>query len=208
VYLGIAAAAHAQASEPPTWYAEFTVGPTFGHTAGAQFGGEAGLTYKGIQFFAEGGHMTDTTSSSVQQAADAITSVLAMSGTASSQVKQPLSYYAGGVRYELRTDGLFHPYGSFAVGGATVTKDVKFILNGNDVTGQLLDYGIQLGLDLAGTQTKAMIEIGIGTHMDLPWLTFLTDRWFADVSYRYAHVYLEPDGLNTNRIQFGIGASF
>jgi hypothetical protein len=205
VYLGMAAAARAQSIEPPTWYAEFTIGPTFGHTAGLQLGGEAGLTYKGIQFFVEGGYMTNTTSRDLQQAADAITSALAMMGTASSQVKQPLNYYAGGVRYEIQTDGLFHPYGSFAVGGATVTKDVKFFLNGNDVTPQLLDYGIQLGLDLAGKQTKPMIEFGLGTHMDLPWLG---DHWFGDLSYRYAHVFLEPEGLHLNRLQFGIGMSF
>jgi opacity protein-like surface antigen len=221
VYLGIAAAAHAQASDPaqsapsstanpevPQRYVEFTFGPTFGHKSGGMFGGEASMPYKHIQFFLEGGHMTNTATADLQNAANTIARVLSAAGTSTVKVKQPVNFIAVGGRYELPLEGRLHPYALVGVGVAKVKKDVNFFVNGADVTSQLLNvYGIQLGRDLAGSQTKALLEAGIGAHITLN-SRFLGDRWFGDASYRYGRVFLEGQGLNTNRIQFGIGATF
>ena len=221
VYLGVAAAAHAQAGDPSQpapastanpellqRYGEFAFGPTFGHKLGGMFGGEVSMPFKHIQFFVEGGRMTNTATADLQNAANVITGVLSAAGSASSKVKQPVNYVAVGGRYELPMEGRIHPYGLVGVGVAKVEKDVRFLVNGNDVTSQLLDvYGVQLGRDLAGSQTKALLEVGVGAHVNLN-AGFLGDRWFGDASYRYGRVFLEGQGLNTSRIQFGIGTTF
>ena len=221
VYLGMAAAVHAQTSDPsqpsesstaspevPQRYAEFVFGPTFAKKIGGMFGGEVAMPYRHVQFFLEGGRMTNTTTSRLQNAASKITEILSASGSASAKFKQPVNYVAVGARYELPMEGLIHPYGLLGVGVAKVKKDVSFFVNGADVTGQLLDaYGIQLGRDLAGSQTKTLLEAGIGVRVNVN-SGWIGDRWFGDASYRYGRVFLIDRGLNTSRIQFGVGASF
>jgi opacity protein-like surface antigen len=207
--IGIAASARAQGAAAPGashTYGEFVAGPTFGHNSDASFGLEAGFPYKGLHIFVEGGYMRNVTSASMESAATTLTtapgSPLA-SAKATFTIKQPLAYIGAGVRYNLPTHGKLDPYVVVGGGGARVTKKAAFFVNGADVTDQLLaNFGVLLGADLAGHETKPLIEGGVGTHISL------TDRLLADVSYRYARIFLAESGLNTNRLQFGIGMSF
>jgi opacity protein-like surface antigen len=209
VGIGITASARAQgtaASSASHTYAEFVVGPTFGHNTDVSFGGEVGFPYKRFHVFVEGGTMRNVTTADMEAAAIKLTtppSPLAAAGTATYTLKQTVGYFAGGLRFNLREHGKLAPYISAAIGGAKVTKNNRFFVNGSDVTDQLLDlYGVQLGSDLAGTETRTYLEFGVGTHINI------TDRMLGDVSYRYGRVFLDEPGMNTNRLQFGIGFAF
>jgi len=83
-----------------------------------------------------------------------------------------------------------------------VTRETKFFVNGSDITGQLPSMGVQLGGDLQGSERGFLFTVGGGARIGL------TGQLFADVSYRYGHVSISDGGVNTNRIQFGIGAHF
>jgi hypothetical protein len=62
--------------------------------------------------------------------------------------------------------------------------------------------GVQLGGDLQGDERGFFFMLGGGARLGFG------ERLFVDVSYRYGHVSLDSTGVNTNRIQFGIGAHF
>jgi opacity protein-like surface antigen len=90
-----------------------------------------------------------------------------------------------------------------------VKTSAAFSVSGTDVTGHLLDvYGVQLGNDLASTLTKLFLTVGGGVTVPFK------DRYLVDVSYRYGRIFpktsqIQGDtGINTNRIQAGIGVRF
>lgn len=193
------------------WYAEFTVGPTFGHTTSVSFGGELGwwLTDT-IGIFGEGGRMQNVATADFDDKAALIANFIGGSADA----RRRASYFDAGAVYKLpldMLDGRGHPYVLAGVGGAHVSNDVTFRVGGSDVTGSLLDqFGVQLGSDLAGTYNKVFVTVGAGVHVDL------TGRWLADISYRYGRVGSNKDAdgqvivkaLNTNRLQLGVGVRF
>jgi opacity protein-like surface antigen len=197
--LGTASAARAQGLVFGP-YAEFQTGFTVGSTVGGLFGGEVGYSSNKFDVFFEGGKMLNTKSSAMDDAASTIAASLGPGATF--EAKQPTNYFDIGVWYKPPTTGKFQPYGGIALGSAGVTRETKFFVNGNDITGQLPSMGIQLGGDLQGSERGFLFTIGGGTRIAV------TGQWFADVSYRYGHVSLSTEGVNTNRIQFGIGAHF
>lgn len=207
--LGITASARAQGAAAPGashTYGEIVAGPTFGHNTDASFGLEAGFPYKGLHIFVEGGVMRNVTTATLETAATTLTTTPGSplkAANATFTLKQPVAYLAAGLRFNLPTHGRLAPYILIGGGGARVTKKVAFIVNGSDVTDRLLsDFGVQLGADLAGHETKPLVTGGIGTHVSL------TERVLADVSYRYGRVFLEEGGMNTSRLQFGVGMAF
>jgi opacity protein-like surface antigen len=203
-------AAAAEAQTPLTKdagrYAEFTFGATAGHTTGALVGGEFGwplnLTW---DVFFEAGRMFNTKPASMDSSAGVIADYLiAVAGSASYEAKQPATYLDGGVRYKFPPTGRFDPYIEGALGGAHVARNVTFIVNGaSQSSQQLLDnYGVQLGTDLSGTETKPILTFGVGSRFRI------SNSLFGDVSYRYGRIFLAEAGLNTNRLQFGVGLKF
>ena len=201
-------AARAQAPPPPTGldrFATFNIGPTFTHKTGALFGVEFGWPLNlSWDVVVEGGRMLNADTSDLHAAASIITDYLASTeGSAGFKARQPATYIDGGLRYKVPATGRFLPYVGLNIGVARVTRKVTFIVNDNDVTTQLLDnFGVQLGTDLAGHETKPLIMFGLGAQFNIRWALL------GDVSYRYAHVFLSPSGLNTNRLQFGVGKRF
>jgi opacity protein-like surface antigen len=201
-----AVSASSQTTAPgdlPTRYAQVDAGASFGHKSGGVFGAEIGVPYKNFRFFAEGGRLTNTVTSDMENAAAVITTALSTPGaTATATVKQPVSFFAAGIRMAMPTGGRFEPFALVGIGGAKVSKDVSFSIAGSDVTSQLLSRGVQLGQDLAGSENRTLIEAGLGARMSI------SGRLYAELSYRYAHIFLIEPGMNTNRIQFAIGAGF
>lgn len=130
----------------------------------------------------------------------------AVGATTSASYK--ISYYDGGVRYnpQILFRNMFEPYLELGFGGATVTAQTTFAVNGTVVPPESL--GVQLGEDLSGTVGKGFIMFGGGATY-----AFAT-RYFADGSLRYGHVLartsvIENDtGINTLRLQFGVGIRF
>jgi opacity protein-like surface antigen len=186
---------------PDRAYAEFTVGPTFGHKSSASFGAEGGYWFSDfIGVFAELGRMRDVATSDIEDKAKIIAG--GINGT--STAKQPATYFDAGVSVRLLTSSRFTPYALLGFGFARVSNDVRFAINGTDVTSQLPQLGVQIGSDLSGDYSKRFITLGFGTHINV------AARWLADVSYRYGSIgaTTELNGISTNRLQFGIGAKF
>ncbi len=207
ICLGVAASAQAQGgagSRSSQTYGEFVAGPTFGKDAiEASFGLEAGFPYKALRIFVEGGVMRDVLSAELVTAATVISNFLETFGTSAFTLKQPVGYVAAGLRYNLVDHHRIRPYLSVGFGGARVTKNVSFFVNGADVTDQLLEtFGVQLGADLAGDETRPFLEAGLGAHISIG------DRIMADASYRYGRVFLIEPGMIIPRVQFGIGVGF
>lgn len=179
-------------------YAEFQTGFTVGSTVGGLFGGEAGFSANTFDVYFEGGRMLNTKSSAMDESA----ALIAASLGATFEAKQPTDYFDVGFWYKLPTTGKVQPYAGIGLGSANVKRETKFFVNGTDITGDLLQMGILLGGDLQGEERGFLFTFGGGARLGI------TGPLFADVSYRYGHVSISTGGVNTNRIQFGIGAHF
>ncbi len=197
--VGTASAARAQnlAVGP---YAEFQTGLTAGSTVGALFGGEAGISTNKFDLFFEGGKMLNTKSSTMDTAASTIAASLGSNVTF--DAKQPTNYFDIGIWYKVPATGRVQPYAGIGLGSAGVTRETKFFQNGTDITGQLPQMGVVLGGDLQGSERGFLFMLGGGARIGI------TGAFFADVSYRYGHISLSSESVNTNRIQFGVGAHF
>ena len=187
---------------PHEYFAVVAAGVTAGHAAGGVFNIDLGKHLNaGWDVYLEAGRMTDTRTATMDTDAAVIVGVLGPSATVSA--KQPATYGALGVRYKVPTTWRVQPYVGVGIGAAKVTRSVAFAVNGNNVNSVLLEtYGVQLGTDLSGSETKALITFGIGAQIPLRGMAF------ADVSYRFGRVFLSEAGLNTSRVQFGIGVRF
>jgi opacity protein-like surface antigen len=184
-------------------YGEFTTGPTFGHTSSASFGGEGGYWFGDyIGVFGEIGHMGNVAGSDVGNHAAKIASTFNAVPTA----EQPTTYFDAGVVVRMPTSRRWTPYALVGLGVGIVKNDVRFAVNGTDVTSHVGDFGVQLGGDLMGTYTTTFFTFGVGARVGF------AQRWLADVSYRYGRVGDNSDvnlgSLSTNRLQFGVGARF
>jgi opacity protein-like surface antigen len=203
--------ATAQAQTPkasePGLYATFTPGITVGHVVGGVFGGDLGWRLNlSWDLFLEGDRMLNTKTADMDAAANVVSNYLSsVSGkTATSDVKQPVNHFAAGLRYKLPTTGRVQPYIALGAGGAKVQRNSTFSINGTDVTAQLPapPYGVQLGGDLSGSETAALVTFGVGAQVGVG------GPVFVDLSYRFGRIFLTDGGLNTNRVLFGIGAHF
>jgi opacity protein-like surface antigen len=209
-------AAHAQTAGagPDRGYAELTVAATLGHKSDSSIGGEAGYSLTdALQVFVEGGRMGNVATKDV----DARAMIIGNAIGANVSTAQRAAYVDVGVKYRLSehfrwrpswlTDR-WRPYGLLGVGAASVKTTTNFSIGGNDVTGQLDQYSVQLGNDLSGTLTKAFLTVGVGTNATLG------KDYLLDLSYRYGRVFsrtsqiADDHGINTQRLQAGIGFRF
>jgi opacity protein-like surface antigen len=205
----VAGTASAQsAADPGTIAVAFTVGATLGNKSSSSFGGE--VDYKlGTEWeaFAEFGRMGNVASGTIDDRADLIAN--AIGGSAS--VASKATYFDAGVKYLfVPFKQVYQPYATVGFGFARVAQDVVFSVNDNELSEtQLLDqYGVQLGNDLAGSTTKPLFLIGAGVSRNFH------GKYYLDLSYRYGRIFaksgtIEDDkGLNTQRVQVGVGIRF
>jgi opacity protein-like surface antigen len=203
-----AGTAHAQTAGttgPDRGYAELTVGATLGHKSDSSIGGEAGYTLSDTwQLFLEGGRMGNVATADVDARAALIGSAI---GATVSTV-QRAAYFDIGAKYRLYEYGRWRPYALLGVGATGVKTTVNFNIGGDDVTGRLDQYGVQLGRDLSGAVTKGFLTIGAGANA-----TF-GRRYLLDLSYRYGRILSKKSaivndvGINTQRLQAGVGIRF
>jgi len=196
------------ATSTDPYYAAFTVGATLGQTTGAVFGAEGGWSLNpSWDLFVEAGRMSNAKTEKTDVAASTISQYLAglTGGATTFDAKVRVPYVDVGARYKLPMRARFplQPYVGVGIGAAKVSPNVTFTVNGTNVTARLLDtFGVQLGSDLSGSQTKAFLTVGLGTQFRP-----LASR-LGHVSYRYGRVFLPDQELNTNRVQVGIGVRF
>lgn len=196
----IASVAQAQTAPVSRKYVEFAVGPTFGHTSNVSLGVEGGIPLNdSFDVYVEGGRMRNVATSDLDAAATVVAQFIGGTGVA----KQSVGYFDAGIRYLVPTTAQFEPYVSLGLGVAKVSRSATFTVAGTDVTSQLLDrFGVQLGGDLLEDETKTLLTFGLGARFNV------RKNLIGDVSYRYARIFLAEEGLNTNRLQFGIGVRF
>jgi opacity protein-like surface antigen len=197
--------AQAPASAPAAGrgYVEGVAQAAFGNVTSQSYGVEAGVSITPVvQVFGEFGRVNDTTPASLANSAALIAGYL--SQTASNvgfSAKQPVTFGVVGLRFPFSASSSFEPYVMVAGGAAQVKKDVAFTIGGSDVTGSLPQYGVVLGSDLSGSETKAMLSLGGG----VVWTAW--QMLIVDFQYRYGRVFTD-DKLNINRAGVGIGVRF
>ena len=179
--LGTASAARAQGLVVGP-YAEFQTGLTAGSTVGGLFGGEAGFSANTFDIFFEGGKMLNTKSSEMDTAAATIATALGQGATF--EANQPINYFDIGVLVQVSDDReVCSRMPGIGLGSAGVTRETKFFVNGNDVTGQLPSMGVQLGGDLQGSERGFLFMLGGGARIGLTGATLRrTCRTGTDMS--------------------------
>jgi Outer membrane protein beta-barrel domain len=185
---------------------EFDAGAAFGGKTSSLLEGQAAYRlWPDLDLFVEGGRIQNASSNETAVRAGIINDYLNTQGkgTASVNIKVPTTFGSVGARYYLpQYLGLFHPYAFGAIGIASVKNDVRFSLNGTDITGEIANYGVQLGSDLSGTQTSALLSFGGGAT--LPWRESL----YLDAAVRYYRLFTTPTGINLGSVYLGVGYRF
>ena len=203
--LALAGVAQAQSTTAQSMgYVEGVAQSAFGNVTSQSFGAEAGVkVWRGLHVFVDAGDVRDAAPSVLGVNAQTIASFLTQSLTGVAfQVHQPVAFGVAGLKYVIPVAGRVEPYVLGGVGIARVTKDVTFSVAGTDVTTTLAQYGVVLGSDLSGRETKAMFSVGGGVM----WPAWR--RLVADVQYRFGRVSTSGQSLNVNRAGIGIGVRF
>jgi opacity protein-like surface antigen len=188
------------ATEGGPWYGELAGAGTFGHKSSGSAGLEIGYSIKDQwQVFIEGGRMANVATADLDQRAQLIT--VPATGISSFSASQRAVYFDAGVRYQLVPFGIWHPYGLFGLGFASVKTSTSFGPSSNGTV-------VFTGNDLNSTLTKLFLTVGAGVTLPFK------GRYLVDISYRYGRIFPKPSeiendvGINTNRIQAGIGVRF
>jgi opacity protein-like surface antigen len=188
------------ATEGHPWYGELAAAATFGHKSSGSAGLEIGYRLKDDwQVFIEGGRMSNVATADLDQRAQLI--AVPATGISSFSTAQRVAYFDAGARYQLVPFGIWHPYGLLGLGFASVKTSTTFGPSSNGTV-------VFTGNDLNSTLTKLFLTVGVGVTLPFK------DRYLVDVSYRYGRIFpktseiLDDPGINTNRIQAGIGVRF
>ncbi len=161
--LALGGVASAQApSAMEKGYAEVVAQSAFGNVTSQSFGGEVGVTVHGdVQIFAEGGRVRDVSTSDIGASAQSIALILAQTSSGITfSVKEPAAFGLAGVRYLIPTNSTLQPYVLAGGGVARVTRDVRFAVNGTDVTSSLQQHGVVLGSDSLGRRDRSHAYAG------------------------------------------------
>lgn len=186
-------------------FAEVDGGATFGGQSSWMVQAQAGYRFwPDVDLFVEVGRMQNVSSNSLAVRAGVVTSYLTAlgKGTATAKTKVPTTFGAIGARYYLPTYiGRMHPYALGALGIASANQNVRFSLAGSDITGSIGNYGVALGSDLSGTQTRALFSFGGG-------VTMAWDPIYVDAALRYYRLFTKPTGTNIGSFYVGVGYKF
>jgi opacity protein-like surface antigen len=184
-------------------YVEAVAESAFGNVTSQSFGAEVGVTVRpALQVFGTFGKIRDVATTEIGTAASTIALALAQlqPGAVSYSVKEPVTFFAGGVRYRIQSPSTLKPYISGGVGVATVTKDVKFLIGGADASSTLAQL-VTLGSDISGDETKMMFTLGGGVVWEA-WRQLI-----VDLHYQYGHISTET-AITVNRAGVGLGVRF
>jgi opacity protein-like surface antigen len=199
------AEAQTTAGGADTGYVEGVLQSAFGNVTSQSYGAEAGFTITtGLQVFVEAGRIRDVATSDLGINAQTIAGALIQSqnSSVSYTVKEPATFGVAGLKYLIPVASNLGPYVMGGFGVARYTKDVRFLVGGTDVTGNLAQYGVVLGSDLSGNFTRPMLSLGLGATWPA-WQSVI-----VDFQYRYGRIFGEGQGINVNRAGVGIGVRF
>ena len=205
VFCGAASAQSASTADTDRGYVEAVLQSAFGNVTSQSYGAEGGVTIRpNLQVFFEGGMVRNVATDEIGAAAQTIAGFLSQSqSSVGFSVRQPVAFFAGGVKLLIPTSSSLRPYVLAGGGIANVKQDVTFTIAGSDVTTVLpTQYGVTLGSDLSGSFTKPMIEAGAGVM----WPAW--QRLVIDVQFRYGRIFAEDAGINVSRAGVGLGVRF
>ena len=203
-----AATVQAQATTsaaPSPYYVAVDAGATLGHTSDKFIGAEAGMRWQDTwDVFLEGGHMGNVASADL----DARAALIANNVGATASAVQKMNFADIGVRYHSPVMEKWDGYALAAVGLAQISTETVLSVNGTAVTSDSLN--VAFGADLNGTVRVGLIVFGVGARRDID------QRYFIDLSYRFGRTFAKSDadgnvvvpGLNTQRLQVGVGIHF
>jgi opacity protein-like surface antigen len=192
------------------WSAQGDVAATFGHKSSSSAGGELGLRLdERWDLFLEIGRMANITTTATEDRARIIGNAIG----ATANPIQHATYFDIGARYNvqaIRAALAWHPFVLAGLGIARVRAETTFSRSGATISDSDLAnvYGVQLGSDLSGSLTKGLFTLGGGVHRPFK------NRYFVEGSYRYGRIFarsgqIEGDkGMNTQRLQVGVGLRF
>ena len=202
--LGGVARAQTPAAAPSRGYVEGVAQAASSDVTSQSFGVEAGYAVMPrLQAFVDVGRVRDAAPSEAGASALAIAGFLSQTETGVAfQVKAPITFGVAGVRYTIDTGGRLQPYVLGGAGVARVERNVGFTIGGADVTSSLQQYGVVLGTDLSGSETKPMMTIGGGVTYPA-W-----QRLVLDLQVRYGRILTSDQGLNLIRAGIGVGVVF
>ena len=185
-------------------YIEGVVQSTFGNVTSQSYGVEVGFSIAArLQVFGEVAHVNDTAPASLSTNAQLMANALARTqSNVGFHAEQPTTFGAGGIRFLFPTSSKVEPYVLVGAGVASVQKNVTYTISGNDVTDNLAQYGIVLGTDLSGSETKMILDLGGGAV----WTVW--QKLIVDFQYRYGRVFTSDEGLSINRAGIGVGVRF
>jgi opacity protein-like surface antigen len=202
--LAVSTVAHAQiAPAPSKGYVEATAQSAFGNVTSQSYGVEFGVTLASpLQVFVEAGQVLDVAPAGFGASAQLIAGFLSRTQPdVAFRLKEPAAFGLAGLRC-LLSAGAVEPYVLAGGGIARVKKDVSFTVAGTDVTGNLQQFGVVLGTDLSGAETKPMLTLGAG----VAWPAW--QHMVIDFQYRYGRVLASDQGINVNRAGVGVGIRF
>lgn len=205
----VASTASAQATSTPNasrGYVEVVAQSAFGNVTSQSYGVEAGATiWENVQIFGEVGKVrnvaTEALGASAQQVAAGL--ALVQSAAVTYSVKEPVTFFGGGVRYPFVVpDSKVTPYVLGGFGAAQVTKDVAFQLGGVAATAATLAPYVTIGTDLSGDFTKPMLILGGGVVVPV-W-----HQVIVDLQYRFGRILADDQGFTVHRAGLGLGVRF
>jgi hypothetical protein len=201
----VAAAANAQTKPAlaDRGYVEAVAESAFGNVTSQSLGAEFGVTVRpDLQVFGSFGRIRDVATTEIGASAQTIALALAQlqPGAVSYSVKEPVTFFVGGLRYRFPTASMLKPYLLGGVGMAMVTKDVKFLIGGSDASSTLPQF-VSLGSDVAGDESKVMFTLGGG----VVWPAWR--QLIVDLRYQYGRISTDT-AITVNRAGAGIGIRF
>src|SRR3954454_5155126 len=204
--LMVAAAVHAQtpaAAVPDRGYVQVVADSAFGNVTSQSLGAEVGVTVRpDLQVYGAFGNVRDAATPELGASAQTIDGALSQlqPGTVTYSVKEPVTFFVGGVRYRIATSSKIKPYVAAGAGVGMVKKDVKFLINGADVTNALSQF-VTLGSDVTGDESALMFTLGGGVVYPV-W-----HQVFIDLHYHFAHISSDPS-ITVHRVGLGLGITF
>ena len=189
-------------------YVEAVGQSSFGSVTSQSFGVEAGVTIlPHLQVFVEAGRTNDVSPSALGAAAQRIAGALtAANSNVAFTVKEPATFFDGGLRYVLVAPGesRVQPYILGGVGIARLEKNVRFSVGGTDVTDTLSQapYYVTLGSDLSGSSTSLMLVGGGGVAV--PAWTHVV----FDFQIRVGRILADEEAITVGRAGIGVGVRF
>jgi opacity protein-like surface antigen len=184
-------------------YLQANAESAFGNVTSQSYGAELGVTVKPqLQVFGSVGYVRDVATAELSTAAATIAAALSQLQPAavSYSVKEPVTFFVGGVRYRIATASKLKPYISGGAGVAAVKKDVTFLIGGVDATSALSQF-VTLGTDVAGDETTLMFTLGAGVVYPV-W-----SQLIVDAHYQFSHISTDT-AITVNRVGIGLGVRF